>query len=426
MNEKLKFILRCFNPYSEYSKLQLNKKENFSEPEEINKRKLIYKLSSFSIIIIIFVLSLIYNSNEIINNKLARQKKELEKYLELCDKYVLLNNKKFKKVEKPKISVVSAVYNQEKYILRFIRSIQNQFFDDIEIILVDDFSKDNTVQLIEQYQTEDERIILIKHKENKGSLISRNDGVLKAKGEYLIIPDSDDILANNTLNYLYTLAKQNNYDMIRFNIYKGERKLFMENLVKHMESRPIYQPELFNYLFFGKGYLKLIDVCISNKLIKREVYYEALNSISSYYLNQYMTNWEDGLINFMLYKKAKSFYFVNDILYYYIQNKESITKTYKNNMEKTIRNGFLYLRFIYQYTNNTKYEKDMASAIFTNIYADLNNFKFYKKITKDYDLYYEVINLYINDKYILPSVKNKMIKIQNVIQEVENINIKNG
>ena len=418
--------MKYINLYPEYSKFKIVRKEASSqELKQLKIKKLIYKCSLFSIFIVIFISSLIYNSNEIIHNKLKKQKKELEKYLELCDKFILLNKKEFKKVENPKISVVSAVYNQEKYILRFLRSIQNQFFDDIEIILVDDFSKDNTVQLIEQYQKEDERIILLKHKENKGSLISRNDGILKAKGEYIIVPDSDDILANNTLNYLYNLAKRNNYDMIRFNIYKGKRQLFMHNLVKHMESRPIYQPELFNYLFYSKGFPKLIDVFISNKFVKREIYYEALNSIDSFYLNQYMTNWEDGLINFMLYKKAKSFYFVNDLLYYYIQNKESIRKNFKNNMEKIIRNGFLYLKFIYEYTTNTKKEKDMANAIFNNIYAVLKNFKFYNKITKDYTLYYEVINSYLNDKFISPSVKNKMIKIQKVIKEIEKSNTSN-
>ena len=99
-----------------------------------------------------------------------------------------------------------------------LRSIQNQLFDNIEIIFVDDYSKDNTTKVIEELQKNDERKILIKLKRNKGTLIARNIGVLKSKGEFLIIPDSDDILSNNILRICYNVAKKNNYDLIRFNM----------------------------------------------------------------------------------------------------------------------------------------------------------------------------------------------------------------
>ena len=98
----------------------------------------------------------------------------IEKYFEICNKEILLNNKIFKKYENPKISIICPNHNRGQYILRLLRSIQNQFFDDIEIIFIDDFSNDNSVKLIEEYQKRDKRIILIKHKKNKGTLISIN------------------------------------------------------------------------------------------------------------------------------------------------------------------------------------------------------------------------------------------------------------
>ena len=85
--------------------------------------------------------------------------------------------------------------------LRLLRSIQNQFFDDIEIIIVDDFSKDNSINLIKEYQKEDKRIILIRHNKTKGTLISRNIGIVNSRGEYIIMPDADDILSENILSY---------------------------------------------------------------------------------------------------------------------------------------------------------------------------------------------------------------------------------
>ena len=71
----------------------------------------------------------------------------LEYYFSICNKENLLNPKKFKKLDNPKVSIITTVFNREKYILRFLRSIQNQFFDEIEIIIVDDNSKDNSSKL---------------------------------------------------------------------------------------------------------------------------------------------------------------------------------------------------------------------------------------------------------------------------------------
>ena len=69
-----------------------------------------------------------------------------------------LNNKKIKN---PKVSIICAVYNREEFILRFLRSVQNQKFNDIEIMFIDDCSEDKNAKLIEKYQEKDKRIILI-------------------------------------------------------------------------------------------------------------------------------------------------------------------------------------------------------------------------------------------------------------------------
>jgi glycosyltransferase involved in cell wall biosynthesis len=165
----------------------------------------------------------------IINNKIKKQIINLNKYYEICNKGILINKKKIKKYIIPKISIISPVYNGEKFILRFLRSIQNQNFEDIEIIFVDDFSKDNTIKIIEDCQKKDKRITLIKQKKNKGTLKSRNIGALKAKGEYLIFPDSDDILSNDILKKCYNIAKRYNYDLIRF-IFHRKNKNYINRI----------------------------------------------------------------------------------------------------------------------------------------------------------------------------------------------------
>ena len=76
-----------------------------------------------------------------------KEPEKIEAYYKLCNRGKLINKKNFKRVENPKVSIVSPIHNREKYILRLIRSVQNQLFDDIEIILVDDFSTDRSVEL---------------------------------------------------------------------------------------------------------------------------------------------------------------------------------------------------------------------------------------------------------------------------------------
>jgi cellulose synthase/poly-beta-1,6-N-acetylglucosamine synthase-like glycosyltransferase len=214
----------------------------------------------FFLIILIILITFKNNKNyEVgLNKELRSQKKKMkimEKYFKICNNGIVLNKNEFKKVKEPKISIISPIYNKEKCILRFLRSIQNQFFDDIEIILIDDHSKDNTIKIIENIQKEDERIILIKHNENKGTLISRNEGAIISKSKYLIFADPDDILSNDVLSFSYETIEKNNYDIVRYNIYIGNNKISLDSIVNEIKSKPIYQPELSLYIFYGTGEL---------------------------------------------------------------------------------------------------------------------------------------------------------------------------
>jgi glycosyltransferase involved in cell wall biosynthesis len=331
--------------------------------------------------------------------KLKQYKLKIENYYKLCNNGTLLNKKKFLKNEIPKISIISPIYNREKYILTFLRSIQNQFFDNIEIIFVDDFSSDNSVESIENYQIEDERIILIKHNKNKGTLISRNDGALISKGEYLIFPDPDDILTQDILNTCYQYSKINNYEMIRYNLFdQRENDIFYNSIVNKLDSRRIEQPELFYYLFYGLGKLKQIDFNLNNKFIKREAFIRALNSINSFYLEQYMINLEDGIMNYILYKTSRSFYFLKNIEYFYIRNNQSITISQNINYNNRFKFIFLYINIVFDTTKNNKIEKEISILVFKWL---LNLIKEgIKSITKEFNFFFDIINKYLKCKFI--------------------------
>lgn len=100
------------------------------------------------------------------------------------------------------ISVIVPVYNAEKYLSQCIDSILNQTFKKIELILVDDGSKDSSGNICEKYGKRDPRIKVI-HQENKGQAAARNRGVLNAKGEWITFVDADDMIQQQMLEYLY-------------------------------------------------------------------------------------------------------------------------------------------------------------------------------------------------------------------------------
>jgi glycosyltransferase involved in cell wall biosynthesis len=329
--------------------------------------------------------------------------------LKLCNSEKLINRKKFKRNKFPKVSIISPIYNRGKYILRFLRSVQNQKFNDIEIIFIDDSSKDNSVKLIEKYQERDGRIILIKNKKNKGTLICRNIGALNSRGEYLIFSDPDDIISKNILNFCYNFIRTNNYEIIRFNLCMNH-DIFLKNIVNGLENKITNQPELSTFLFYGKGRLVQIDYNISNKFIKRKAFVRALNSVNNYYLNLYMTFAEDGLMNYIFYRTVKSLFFIKNIGYYYIENKQSITRV--RFTDNSIKSYFYNLKLIFQYSKNNKYEKDMANTYLNAYLSPIRNYQLKKIIMKDCEFYNKIIELYLNCEFI--SVKNikKLEKIK--------------
>lgn len=340
----------------------------------------------------------------------------MENYYNLCIQGNSLTDNNFIKILQPNISIVSTIYNKQDYIPRFLRSIQNQNFTNIEIILVDDCSTDESVNVVKKYQMEDQRIFLIQNKINKGTLISRNIGIFLSIGIYIMIPDIDDIYSSNILNDSFLIAENYDYDIIRFKTYLGNRHIFMNKQIKHLKSEPIYQPDLSNYIFYGLGHLEIFDPTINNKLIKREILIKTLNSIEEFYLNKNMIFYEDTLINIMLHRKAKSLYFLNKIGYYYICTPHSSTKEFvKNNLlsERFLYSLFLFLQFIYFQTKNTKFEKSVANE-FINKEMNLI-FSLIHKVSGNQNFYINIINLYINDQFIISSTKTKLIEIKKIL-----------
>ena len=262
----------------------------------------------------------------------------------------------------------------------------------------------------------DERIKIINLKKNKGTFITRNIGVLFAKGKYIILPDSDDIISKNIINVCYKQCEKYEYEMLKFHLYfRNKYTIIKQNLIN--KNKPIYQPELSTKLFYRNDELYRNDFSICNKFMKREIYIKTINSINSFYLDQYIINCEDQILNFMLYRTAKSLYNLKVVGYYYIHTSISISE----NIEKISKLNnffrFIYLKIVFENTKNNKYEKDMCNHLLSFTIDSINLLRLSILDINNYKLYNNIIDMYLNNdfitydnKIILNNLKDKLNK----------------
>ena len=265
-----------------------------------------YKCKIYLLLILIFIyeINIMFNSfNKVINKNIKIEgldynfNKELEKkniykkytfdtlassynkskeFINLNINGILINNKTdFKSNQNPLVSVIIPIYNSQNFIYRTIKSIQNQNILDIEIILINDYSTDNTSDIIMKFHKEDPRIIII--------LYSRSIGVLSAKGKFIFSLDNDDMfLSNDVISSIIEIAKNGNFDIVEF---KGISSNNIINLTDYTILKDLYfsnrkinnaifQPDLSYYsikISMKFGSYKLNSVYIWNKCIKKSI-----------------------------------------------------------------------------------------------------------------------------------------------------------
>ena len=219
-----------------------------------------------------------YNYNDTIKEEI----KPYLQYIEYSKKESLTNEINLKYL-KPKISVVIALYNREKEIKYGIRSIQNQNFSDFEIIIIDDFSIDNSTKCIKELKEKDPRIILLQNKQNMGTLYSKSIGVLYAKGKYIHSLDSDDMFCNqNYFSLSYNKAIEGDYDFV------NSKGLYINEINKIIKIREPFW------------------VVLWSKLIKKETYQNAIYKIGIDILKLKVITLDDDVIAYNLFLGGKS------------------------------------------------------------------------------------------------------------------------
>lgn len=141
-----------------------------------------------------------------------------------------------------KVSIIIPVYNTEQYLKQCLDSVINQTFQDIEIIVINDGSTDNSVNIIKEYQQKDPRIIFVDFQEHKGVSDAKNAGIKITKGKYITFVDSDDWVTKDYVKILYDNIIKYDCDIVSTNLFFFTKNKYIKNEMPHF----CYKEEFFN------------------------------------------------------------------------------------------------------------------------------------------------------------------------------------
>ena len=350
---------------------------------------------------------------------------------ELSENIIIEGNKK---KETPEISVIITLYNQVNCFFKALRSVQNQSLKNIEIIIVDDCSTDNTLEKLEKYQKEDDRIILLKHLYNYGTIKSRSDAIKLAKGKYITILDGDDSFANGDILYnCFHIGKVGYLDVVEFKLayFKNMHyKLIEKNLdpIENINNRIIYQPEL-KYKFIkmqeNEHLWGFLNRNIVSKLIKNEIFKQVLEFIGKKYTEDYILVFEDTIMSISLFIISNSYYLMKEPGYYRSKGECDINISEKSNKKCGLNNCIIspefdaikYLNFLTEKLKNNYIE---GGLVFKELLIIDYNIGLYRVINNNFNYIYKILN-HLLSKFTLfnHSQKNRIIYIKYQLMKKE-------
>ncbi len=270
-------------------------------------------------------------------------------------------------MEKPLVSIILPVYNAQSHIARCLQSIRRQTYENIEIIVVNDGSKDVSLPVCEMYARIDPRILLI-DKANSGVSATRNLAIKMAKGKYLQFVDSDDYLDPNATRLMVEKAEENHTDMVITHYFRVETEKDPEKRAEwkkdareswEIGDEPPTRQVTTRYGFLDEGFYTKIEFAKNlmkepasfyygvmwNKLYRRDLVME-----HNIRCSEELTWSEDLLFNLEYIRYADRFYALETPIYYYVNNPNSFCAsqmTIKNTIT-TKASLFVYYKNLYE------------------------------------------------------------------------------
>ena len=263
------------------------------------------------------------------------------------------------------VTVIIPVYNVEMYLPLCINSILKQTYQNLEIILIDDGSTDDSPGICDTYALKDNRIKVI-HQQNQGAAVARNTGLENATGEYIVFVDSDDFINEKMIEKLYIALKQTDSDLSICNFkYTSENGKEIDLKETDIKNEVLYTEEIIDKLFQNNncGY-----IVIWNKMYKKDLWKQIRYPVGVIY--------EDEAVIHHIFSKCKKVATISDELYYYRQVSGSIMHS-----ERTEKNLDKYLALAdrLMFFKNTVNKENIRKLAYQYWYHYLDDYYYFSK-----------------------------------------------
>ena len=271
------------------------------------------------------------------------------------------------------VSVIVPVYNTSKYLRKCLDSLVNQTYKNIEIIIINDGSTDNSDEIIKEYEQKYNFIKYFKN-ENQGISKTRNFGIEKANGEYILFVDSDDYVDETLIEKAYNYANENNLDMVVWDYYQNydDKKLEEYRLPEFNITNILETPTLLNDLNYAPW----------NKLYKKCLWDN----------HEFpMLKYEDFGILPRVFLECKRIGKINECLNYYLVRDNSETTTMNSKVFDILK--------VLELNNNYFKENDILKKIYSEVeYLNVYHLTIYI-IRQRYQKDKKIANKFIDEAY---------------------------
>jgi len=226
------------------------------------------------------------------------------------------------------VSVIVPIYNSEQYLHRCIDSIVNQSYKNIEIILIDDGSTDNSDKIYDEYAHRDNRIRVIYTKNNDGPAAARNVGIENSKGEFIFFVDSDDFIDNDALNLLIGSYNQYKADIIvgDFNKIKDNNSSDSGHSRFFLSSKLLTKQNIIDYIRY---YLKKPNRFPLFTQSWGRLFKSSIIKKNNIFFNTDLRTFEDVTFNFDYLKYINKLFFLKEVLYNHLVHDNYASATMK-------------------------------------------------------------------------------------------------
>ena len=253
-----------------------------------------------------------------------------------------------------KVSIIVPVYNVEEYLDKCLNSLVNQTLKDIEIIVVNDGTKDNSQDIIDKYVSNYPKLVKSYIKENGGLSSARNYGLKFASGEYIAFVDSDDYVELDMYEKMYNKAKENNYDIVVCDIsyiYPNKKLVAHSNIKCDIIDKEQLKGSMLN--IYPAAWNKIYNKSLFNTGIrfKDKVWFEDVEFL------------------YRLYPNIKSIGTVSEAFYNYVQRNGAITRTFDDRLFNYIDNWNGIIDFYKKNNIYDEYKKELEYCYVRYLYA---------------------------------------------------------